>query len=59
MREINNRFNKRNEKLGDINNELVNIRSEIKMSNLRMNNQFKSVSESFNGLNEKLSLIHI
>ena len=49
MREINNRFKKRSEKLGDINNELVNIRSEIKRSNLNMNNQFESISESFNG----------
>ena len=28
--EINNRFNKQDEKLGDINNEIVNIRNKIK-----------------------------
>ena len=53
INEINNRFNKQDEKLGDINNKFVNIRSEIKMSNLSMNNQFESISESFNGVSEK------
>ena len=40
-------YKRQDERLRDINNEVVNIRSKIKMSNLSMNNQFKSISESF------------
>ena len=50
---MNNKLDKQDEKLGDLNNEFVSIRSEIEMSKLSMNNQFKSISESFNGVSEK------
>ena len=40
--ELKTEINKQDEKLREINNEFVNIRSEIEMSKLSMNNQFKS-----------------
>ena len=36
-----------------MNNEFVSIRSEIEMSKLSMNNQFKSISENFDGVSDK------